>query len=81
MRTILVLTALSLAACAPAVRTAPADAPAQPPADTTRRFNLRPVPTSEAFRRGLAAGTRTETRSSVTPPVFGARRFRGTLSE
>ncbi|HEV7589232.1 MAG TPA: M1 family metallopeptidase [Longimicrobium sp.] len=63
MRYFLVPAALALqAACTPGVRSAaPADAPRQASADTTRRWNLRPVPTSEAFRRGLAAGTRTAT--------------------
>jgi hypothetical protein len=61
VRKILAPAALALAAaCAPAARsTAPADAPRQASADSARRWNLRPVPTSEAFRRGLAAGTRT----------------------
>src|SRR3954452_19080325 len=60
--TLAIVAALSAAACAPAVRSAsPTDAPRQPSADGGVRWNLRPVPTSEAFRRGLAAGTRTET--------------------
>src|SRR3954469_9807038 len=60
--TLAIVAALSAAACAPAVRSAsPTDAPRQPSADGAVRWNLRPVPTSEAFRRGLAAGTRTET--------------------
>ena len=51
------LCTLAAAACSP-VRTA-APAPATAAADSARRWNLRPVPTSEAFRRGLASGTRT----------------------
>jgi hypothetical protein len=50
-----------LAGCAPGARVTPADAPANVAADSLRRWNVRPVPTSEAFRRGLAAGTRTAT--------------------
>ncbi|HET7230634.1 MAG TPA: M1 family metallopeptidase [Longimicrobium sp.] len=63
VRKIFALAALvALAAgCAPATRVMPAEAPANVAADSLRRFNVRPVPTSEAFRRGLAAGTRTAT--------------------
>src|SRR3954452_20442029 len=57
-RKLLLLASLALTACAPASRSAAQDGPAP---DTARRWNLRPVPTSEAFRRGLAAGTRTAT--------------------
>ena len=54
-----IFAALGLAACAPAARTAgPADGPTP---DSARRWNLRPVPVGEAYRRGLAAGTRTAT--------------------
>ena len=52
----LVFAALAASACATGTRTAaPADGPAP---DSVRRWNLRPVPVSEAYRRALAAGTR-----------------------
>ncbi|HYH81591.1 MAG TPA: M1 family metallopeptidase [Longimicrobium sp.] len=50
-----------LAGCAPGTRAVPADAPANVAADSLRRPSVRPVPTSEGFARGLAAGTRTAT--------------------
>lgn len=56
------LCALTVAACAPGVRTAvpaPYSAAAATGMDSARRWNLRPLPVSEAYRRGLAAGTRT----------------------
>lgn len=56
------LCALALAACAPAGRTAapaPYSAATAMGMDSARRWNLRPLPVSEAYRRGLASGTRT----------------------
>ncbi|HSU14230.1 M1 family metallopeptidase [Longimicrobium sp.] len=60
VRKMMVLCALALSACGPGMRTA-APTPASIVMDTARRWNVRPVPVSEAFRRGLAAGTRTAT--------------------
>ena len=57
----ILLVAVLAAGCAPATRVAPAEAPANVAADSLRRWNVRPVPANEAFRRGLAAGTRTST--------------------
>ena len=57
----IVVAAVLAAGCAPAARVAPAEAPANVAADSLRRWNVRPVPTDEAFRRGLSAGTRTTT--------------------
>ncbi|HET7459852.1 MAG TPA: M1 family metallopeptidase [Longimicrobium sp.] len=57
----IVAVAVLAAGCAPGTRVAPAEAPANVAADSLRRWNVRPVPTNEAFRRGLAAGTRTNT--------------------
>ena len=51
-----ILIALALAGCAPAT-----SAPAPVPDSTLTRWNLRPVPVGEAYRRGLVAGTRTAT--------------------
>ncbi|HEU4562293.1 MAG TPA: hypothetical protein VFS20_30970, partial [Longimicrobium sp.] len=50
-----------LAGCAPGTRAVPAEAPANVAADSLRRWNVQPVPMSDAFRRGLRAGTRTTT--------------------
>jgi hypothetical protein len=55
---------LALAACASmggGAATGTSAGSGAPSADTVRRWNVRPVPVSEAFRRGLAAGTRTTT--------------------
>jgi peptidase M1-like protein len=62
LRKTILFCALAGAACSPATR--PANlAPSSPTVamDSTRRWNLRPVPMSDAFRRGLASGTRTTT--------------------
>ncbi|HEX8904901.1 MAG TPA: hypothetical protein VF771_08690, partial [Longimicrobiaceae bacterium] len=53
---------LLAAACSPATRTvAPAPAATTMAMDSARRWNLRPVPTTDAYRGALAAGTRTAT--------------------
>jgi hypothetical protein len=59
----MLLGALALSACAPAMReAAPAPAPAAAVAmDSARRWNVRPTPVSEAYRGALAAGTRAAT--------------------
>ena len=56
----MVLCALAVAACSPATRVA-APTPAAVAMDSARRWNLRPVPMSDAYRRGLRAGTRSAT--------------------
>ena len=53
--------ALLAAGCTPGTRVQPAEAPANVAADSLRRWSVRPVPTTEAFRRGLQSGTRTAT--------------------
>src|SRR5215218_923027 len=60
VRKILLLAALA-SACAPGARVVPAEAPANVAADSMRRWNVRPVPVADAFRRGVEAGTRTST--------------------
>jgi len=60
LRKIVLLGALAIAACSPRTQVA-APTPASIVMDTARRWNVRPVPVSDAFRRGLAAGTRTAT--------------------
>src|SRR5215218_1865942 len=60
VRKILLLAALA-SACAPGARVVPAEAPANVAADSMRRWNVRPVPVADAFRRGVAAGTRMAT--------------------
>ena len=57
----IVALAVLAAGCAPGSRVQPAEAPANVAADSLRRWSVRPVPTTEAFRRGLQAGTRTAT--------------------
>ncbi|HEX6748956.1 MAG TPA: M1 family metallopeptidase [Longimicrobium sp.] len=60
MRKTMMLCALATAACSPATR--PAEpAPATVVMDSAQRWNLRPVPMSDAYRRGLRAGTRSAT--------------------